>query len=168
MTKHLSARPVRALIATLAVMAAYLCAAAPPASANTCNYDGFSFNACLRFDPAGYGYRQTHVGIDVYMARQHAQEILDCGPNFSASLWGDDGSSDQFILPLSLKPGWPAVGDTALGAEFGSPRIGAQLDEDPGKDQDELYVKITFFDCYRSQRTYYTGTVRGDFRFTGF
>jgi hypothetical protein len=164
MTTH-SARPLRALAATLAVTAASLLAAAPQASANTCNYDGVSFNACLRFDWAEYGYLRTHVGIDVFMPRQFAQQIVDCGPHFSASLWGDDGANDQFILPLSLKPGWPAAGDSALGAEFGSPRLGPQLDEDPGADQDELYAKITFFDCYRNQRTYYTGTIKGDYRF---
>jgi len=168
MTTHHNARPLRALLAMLAIIAAYLLAAAPQASANTCNYDGRSFNACLRFDWAEYGYYRVHVGIDALMGERFAQEILACGPNFSASLMGDDGATDQFIVPLQLKPGWPVAGTAALAAEFTSARLGRQLDEDPGENQDELYAHITFYDCYGALRSYDTGIVRRDFQFSGF
>jgi len=165
MTKHHNARPLRALVAMLAIIAAYLLAAAPQASATPCNYDGRTFNACLRFDWAEYGYLRTHVGLDVFMGQRYAQEIVDCSHNFSASLWGDDGSSDQFIVPLQLKPGWPAAGPVGLGAEFTSARLGPQLDEDRGGDDDELYARIQFYDRFANLRTYYTGTIKGDYRF---
>ena len=50
----------------LAIIAASLLAAAPQASANACNYDGRSFNACLRFDWAECGYYRVHVQGELY------------------------------------------------------------------------------------------------------
>lgn len=155
-----------ALTAGLAIVAASLAAAASPASAastaNACNYDNVSFNACLRFDDLGSGLWDAQVGIDVYMPEQYGREILACGANFRASLWGDDGGNDTLISNLVLKPGWPSAGSTGIGAEFTVPVFSSQLDEDNGRD--ELYVSISFRDCHNNDtRRFRTGTVVGYF-----
>lgn len=177
MTNHrtLRARARRALAAALAIVATSLLAAAPPAPASAtdmkCNGDnGVSFNACLKFDPAGSSWWDAHVGIDVYMPEQYGREILACGAQFRASVWGDDGASgvsghDHYISSLGIKPGWPAAGPTGIGAEFGAPIHGYYLDEDRGSDTDELYARVSYYDCHNGQtRSFVTGIVRGDFR----
>jgi hypothetical protein len=167
MTQHRTfrARPLRA-VAALAIVAASLLAAAPSASAtdNACNYDNITFNACLRFDYADYFWWHAHAGIDVYLPEQYGREIVACGANFQASLWGDDGANDQFIRDLVIKPGWPAAGPTGIGAEFDAQYLhGSDLDEDDGED--ELYARISYFDCHTGlTRNFVTGTIRGDFR----
>ena len=176
MTNHCTSRPRsrRVLAAALAIVATCLLTAAPPAPAAAtdmaCNYDNATFNACLKFDPAGSSWWNAHVGIDVYMPQQYAQEIIACGAGFRASVWGDDGaagmsSSDQYISSLGLKGGWPAAGPDGLGAEFGASIYGYYLDEDRGGDTDELYARVSYRDCHNGlTRTFVTGTVRGNFR----
>jgi hypothetical protein len=175
MTKHrtLRARPHRALAAALALIAACLLAAAPPApAANTdqqCNYDNATFNACLRFDYAGSDLWNANVGIDVYMPEQFAREILACkaDADFRVRLLGDDGGggSDDYISSPELKPGWPAAGPLGLAAEFGATISGSSLDEDGGNDTDELYANVSYADCNGNRRSFRTGTVRGHFPF---
>jgi hypothetical protein len=172
MTNHhtLRARPLRvltALAAALAIVAASLAAAAPSASAasipNACNFDFVTFNACLRFDDRGPGRWDAVVGIDVVMPEQYAREIIACGADFRASLWGDDGggSNDDFISHMVLRPG-PAAGPGGLSAEFSVPVDSSQLDEDDGED--EVYARISFFDCHTGlAREFRTGTVRRRF-----
>jgi hypothetical protein len=174
MTNHhriFRARPLRALAAlaaALTIVAASLAAAAPSASAasipNACNFDFVTFNACLRFDDRGPGRWDAVVGIDVVMPEQYAREIIACGADFRASLWGDDGggSSDDFISNMVLRPGWPAVGPGVLSAEFTVPVNSSQLDEDDGED--EVYASISFVDCHTGlTRQFRTGTVRRRF-----
>src|SRR4029079_3645633 len=84
-----------------------------------CNYDHVSFNGCLDFEDVGEpGKLDAHVGLDVFMSREYAQELVSHGADFRASLWGDDGDHDQFIADLMVVPGWPAAGSDGLGVEF--------------------------------------------------
>ena len=83
-------RPHRFLAVALAAGA--LLVAAPGASAQTqlfCNYDSVSFNACLHFT-VSYSWWSGHAGLDLKMPPGYAQEVMACGPNFKAELWGDE------------------------------------------------------------------------------
>jgi hypothetical protein len=155
------------VLAVLAALVTGLVVAAPPASAaeQACNYDN-TFNACLRLDYNGYLWWSPHVGLDVHMAQWYAQSIVDCGGNFQATLWGDDGggSSDDKITDLVLQPGWPSAGPTGLGVEFALPNLyETRLDEDDDSE-DEIYARISYFDCNtRLTQTFRTGTIHGYF-----
>jgi hypothetical protein len=170
MTKHTAyrARPLQALFAALAILAVSLVAAAPQASASSpdpaCNYDGRSYNACLSFEFNAYGWANPHVGLDVWMPEQYARDIVACGANFQASLWGDDPGPDQFIRSLSVAPGWPIAQSTGLAVNFWGPLIADnQLNEDEDSD-DELYARISFYDCHTGgTRNFTTGIYRGYF-----
>jgi hypothetical protein len=160
MTNH---RPLQALAAALAVVSVSLVVAAPSASADGphCRHDR-SFNACLSLDwfPPYFHGLDAHVGIDVYMAERYGREILACGPEFAASLWGDDGargpdSSDDHIRDLDLQPGWPIADSTGIAAEFIGPGLdSSDLDEDDGDDQ--IYARVSFYDCYGQRRDFTT------------
>jgi len=162
-------RAVAALAAALAIVAASL-AAAPPASAASygphCQHDPYfiEYNACLRLDDLGAFLWNAHVGIDAYMTEQYAREIIACGANFRAELWGDDGGYpyDDFISYLPLKSGFPVAGPWGLGAELQKTVHSSQLNEDSG--QDELYAYVSYYDCHtlRTHRKR-TGTIRGYF-----
>ena len=167
--RTLQARPIRTLAAAMAIAIASLVAAAVPASAapfhNHCNFDRFS-NSCLRFEGSTAFFNwDAHVGIDVHMPEQYGREILACGPDFRASLWGDDGNTDQFIRNLQLKPGWPVAGTGGISAEFfGQLLRPSEMNEDTN-GEDELYVRISFDDCHTGDtRPFTTGIVRGEFR----
>src|SRR3954447_3322560 len=158
----------RAVAAAFAILAFSSVAAAPKASASlqACNYDQ-TFNACVRFDDKGYLWWSATAGIDVHMPRQYAQEIIDCGTSsFHASLWGDDGggNSDDFISNLPLVAGWPVASANDLSAELTLPFIySTALDEDdPGED--EVYAKISYYDCHtRLTQNFRTGVHHGFF-----
>jgi len=164
--RTLQPRPIRTLAAALAVAIASLAAAAAASAApfdNHCKFDRGS-NACLRFEGStSFFHWDAHVGIDVHMPEQYGREILACGADFKASLWGDDGNH-QFIRNLQLKPGWPAGGSGGIGAEFIARLLRpSEMNEDSGSE-DELFVKISFYDCHTDEiRRYTTGTVRGEF-----
>jgi hypothetical protein len=165
-TKHRTLQ-IRTLATAMAIAVVSLVAAAAPASAgpaheNHCDYDR-AHNACLRFEGStSYGHWDAHVGIDVHTP--FGQQILGCGPDFRAALYGDDGSH-QFIRNLQLKPGWPAAGPGGIGAEFIARLLRPEeMNEDTGSE-DELFVKITLYDCVLGRdRQFRTGTIRGEFR----
>lgn len=170
----LRARPLRAvatLAAALAIAAASLAAAPSPAAAASyaphCKHDPYfiEYNACLRLDDLGSFLWNAHVGIDVYMNEQYAREIIACGARFQASLWGEDGTYDQFITNLPLRAGWPSAGPSGLGAEFMKTVHSSQLNED-SDGQDELYARVSYYDCHAGRtgtRSYQTGMIRGYF-----
>jgi hypothetical protein len=141
-----------------------LLVAAPGASAQSqlaCNYDFVSFNACLHFT-VSYLWWSGHAGLDLTMPPNYAQEVMACGPNFKAELWGDDGGpgKDDFIRPFQFAPGSPALTPTGISATAdGLNILDRQMDEDDGRD--ELYVKFTYVDCHDPGRVHELHT--GDF-----
>jgi hypothetical protein len=167
-------RRSRTLAATAAAGVLLLAQAvgAGPARADTldmaCNYDYVNFNACLTFQDVGeLDMLNAQVGLDRHFPQRYAQEIVDYGADFRAQLWADDGGHATFLTELTIMPGWPSAGPDGLGAELlatSLPRANF-LDEDPGQpDQDELYVKVSYFDFHRHEREEFrTGTVHGDF-----
>jgi hypothetical protein len=82
---------------------------------------------------------------------------------------GNDGHNgidpdDDFRRPVPLEPGWPRADGSGLEARFSVKALTARdVDEDDGVD--ELYVKITYWDCF-AQRvfTYQTDDEVGELR----
>ena len=140
-----------------------------PAHANTtdlaCKYDHISYNACLDFRATNdVNWLTAHVGLDSFLPEGYAQEIVAGGAAVRASLWGDDGSSQQFIADLTVMPGWPAAGPDGFGVELSEVLSRGQLNEDRDGD-DELYAVVSYFDFHGSgtRHVFQTGTVHGDF-----
>jgi len=139
-----------------------------PAQAATtdlaCNYDFSTFDACLNITPVGLNQWNVHVGLDAVMSQRNAQEIIDNGAVFRATLYGDDGGGRrQFLTSLTLMPGWPAAGPEGLGAELSANVPGSILDEDKN-DEDEIFAEISYFDFHKDKVVkYVTGTVHGEF-----
>ncbi len=152
-----------------AIMSAQVVSMGPANAAITdlaCRYDHVTFNACLDFEDVGQpGRLDAHVGLDVFMSQEYAQDLISHGADFRASLWADD-TTDQFLADLSIAPGWPAAGAGRLGVEFVG--VGVErdvLNEDEG-EQDEVYAKISYFDYHRGKRmTFTAGVVRGEFAY---
>lgn len=128
-------------LAAVAMTAGLLVTTATPASAveQKCNYDGFSFNACLTIDYVGNSRWNVLVGFDRYMPKQYADEIIACPGSgfFFSQLWGDDGGHphDDFLGDIPRLPGWPRSGTNPEGifAEFF--REAMSLNEDDGRDE---------------------------------
>jgi len=145
-------KPARSLVA-LAAVAVSMLAAAPRASADVqqaCGYDGTTYYNCLRFDYTGYLWWKGVSFLHVNMPQQYAREIIACGGDFRAKIWGDDDgeAGDDPIRDMALDPAAPPTVDYAgLLVSFVAPNISNdQLDEDDGTD--ELYVKTSFRDCH--------------------
>jgi hypothetical protein len=161
----LGRRPGRA-IGALAIAAGALVVAAGPATAapvgpQSCNPTTGS-NSCISINLEGDWH--VHVGLDVNMPQQYAQEIINCGNPFSAEIWGDDGggSSDDYRTWMPVSPGWPAAGPTGLGVEFDKFVDWRVLNEDDGTD--EIYVKIFLYDCHTgATRTFRTNNIVHNF-----
>ena len=170
MTTHPThrARPLAALAAALALVAACLLAAAPRASAAgpACNpIEGAQYSACLSLPYIGYRWWNAQVDVNVYLPEQYAREIVACDPDFRAVLWGDDGggSQDDEIRHLWVSPGWPVATSYGMSVSLFAPTIfDDDLDEDDGTD--ELYARVSYFDCHTGLRRYFrTGTIVGNF-----
>src|SRR6476660_4867272 len=129
------------LLATAAMTLGLITATTAPASAAAmaCNYDGFSFNACLTIEYAGGGRWDVRVGFDRYLPKSYADEIVGCpgGGRFFSVMWGYDGGhpADQNRGSIPLVAGWPVTGSNPAGvfAEFFS--TGMNLNEDSGTDE---------------------------------
>ena len=148
----LRARSLVALAAVLAALAVSWLAAAPRASADTqqaCGYDGKTYYACLRFDYTGYLWWKGVAFLHVNLPQQYARDIISCGGDFKATIWGDDDDpGDDFIRTMVLDPATPPQVDYAgILVSFIAPDIhNSQLDEDDGTD--ELYASISYWDCH--------------------
>ena len=146
------ARSLVALAAVLAALTVSLLAAAPRASADTqqaCGYDGKTYYACLRFDYIGYLWYQGVAFLHVNLPQQYARDVIACGGDFKATIWGDDDDpGDDFIRTMVLDPSAPPTVDYAgILVSFYAPNLYYdQLDEDDGTD--ELYVRISYLDCH--------------------
>jgi hypothetical protein len=162
-------KPLRVLAAPLSIAAVSLAAAAPVVAADVptdphCEGDrGRTYNACLRLTIAPYSFWDAHVGLDAYMQMRYAEELIACGTDIRATLYGDDGggSKDQVLGELSVDPGWPVAWSRGLSAELTQAQ--ARVDEDKGADQDELYAIVSYTDCFGVRQSHRTGEIRGNF-----
>jgi hypothetical protein len=167
--KTLNLRAHRALAAALAVAAVSLLAAAPRASAGppeaTCGSDGKTFEACVQLNYKGYLWYDGWAGLDVYLPAQYAAEIVACGADPKASLWGDDDGweGDDFIRNLVVTPGWPQAKPSGFGVTFNTSSLYyTQLDEDDGTD--EIYIRFSYWDCHTGlTRTFRSPNIVGNF-----
>jgi hypothetical protein len=165
LSRLIRSRPLQAVAAVLAMLAVSLVAAAPRAAASeqNCNSGDRVFVACLRFDYQGYGWYNAHVGLDMTLPPQYGAEIVACGADLKASLWGDDGggSSDDHIRDFVVTPGWPVATSTGFFADLYTLNIsGTDLDEDDGED--ELYARVSYWDCHTGlTRSFRTGILWG-------
>jgi hypothetical protein len=161
----------RPLAAALALVAICLLAAAPRASADSvagpaCNpIEGAQYSACLSLPYVGYRWWNAQVDVNVYLPEGYAREVVACDPDFRAVLWGDDGggSQDDEIRHLWVGPGWPVAQWYGMSAALFAQNIfDDDLDEDDGTD--ELYARVSYFDCHTGLRRYFrTGTIVGNF-----
>jgi hypothetical protein len=166
MTRSWRAR-IMGTLAALVVSAGLLTVTSTPAAAaeQRCNYDGVSYNACLTIEYAGSARWNVHIGFDRYMPGQYAREIIQCGSQMFAEMYGEDGSTDQWLGYVWLRPGYPVASDgspSGLFAEFFRERM--NLDEDRGSDRDEVYGTVHYFDCHDGGwHSYNTGLIVGNF-----
>jgi hypothetical protein len=154
----------RALISAGAVLAAgsTLAFTASPASAwslPTVCTSGTNYTICLSGYTPGNHMIQIHVGIDVHMSRQDADNILaQAGNAFSARMWGADPSYDDWLdAPLTLS--WEASWDGGISAEFDTLVPAWKLDEDDSwfDNKDDLFARVTLHDFRVGDRNFNSG-----------
>ncbi|KJK47137.1 hypothetical protein UK23_21385 [Lentzea aerocolonigenes] len=155
-------RLLRAGIAAALVLGSIGAATVPASAAQTCT-GATDANLCLAIDRLPNGLFAVHVGIDVHMSFEDAQEYIDDpGDPFILRIRGDDsGKLAEFLFsaPITSLGASPEFG---LSANFDTVVSSAQLDEDRN-DQDEIRAEVLLFDSD-------TNTVTGRFvsnRITG-
>jgi hypothetical protein len=132
-----------------------------------CHYDYVTFNACLNFaNTDDINVLTASAGLDSFMNQTYAQEIIDHGGVFRASLWSDDNGTGHYISDLSLSPGWPQAQSDRLSVRLSATvSRGGALDED-FEDVDEIYAQISYFDYhFGTTKIFRTGIVHGDFMY---
>jgi hypothetical protein len=144
-------RRVGQLIAALALVTGLSVAKAGTATAANvgewaCNYNAQS-NTCLFIANLGDHRYSVHVGIDVHMSQQDAQNIINGGSRPTATLYGDDGHriTDQFLTNIPLTA-LSASSTSGLSAEFDIVVDQSLLNEDSGaNDVDEIIAQVALF-----------------------
>ncbi len=140
----LRGRMVRVTVAAVLAVGALVAGATSASAKESCTGVEGSHSICLSIEPIGNNDYAVHIGIDVYMSRQDAQDILEPpGDEVWAKLYGDDSWYDNFLkyVPLS----WSAASDGGLSAEFDGVVDGCVLDEDYG-GRDEVYGRVFLYD----------------------
>ncbi len=141
--------------ATLAVTSSQASAVSLP----TVCTSGPGYAICLSGYTPGNHMIQIHVGIDVYMSRQDADNILaQWGDAFSARMWGADPSYDDWLdAPLTLT--WEASWDGGISAEFDTLVPASKLDEDDSwfDNKDDLFARVTLHDFRFGDRNFNSG-----------
>ncbi|TWP47306.1 hypothetical protein FKR81_33200 [Lentzea tibetensis] len=138
---------------------------AGPASAERTCTGARDANLCLTIEGLGNGFYRVHVGIDVHMSFEEAQEYIDDpGDPLTAVIRGDDSgrlAELLFGLPLVHLGADPEFG---LGADFDTIVPGRLLDEDRGADQDEVRAVVTLTDTDTNtvRGTFVSGPIRGN------
>jgi len=133
-------------IAATAVLGAVALTAAPASAAQTCTGNPDS-NLCFSINQRADGNFDVHVGIDVHMPLDKAQEYVDDeGDPFTVWIRGDDGTPDRNLFSVPITPGTlVATPGFGLSAEFDTVVEGRDLDEDPG-DTDEIFAQVQLID----------------------
>jgi hypothetical protein len=87
-------------------------------------------------------YFKVHVGIDVNMSQQDAQNIIDGGGQITARMYGSDSFFDDNLQGVTLS--WVSAWEGGLSAEFDRSISGGVLDEDP-EGEDEVYALVSLY-----------------------
>jgi hypothetical protein len=95
-------------IAAVAVCGAVALTAVPASAAQTCTGKTDS-NLCFSINQRADGLFDVHVGIDVHMPLDEAQEYVDDvgEPPFTVWIRGDDGKPDRNLFSVPLTDGTP-------------------------------------------------------------
>jgi hypothetical protein len=143
-------------IAATAVLGAVALTAAPASATQTCTGKPDS-NLCFSINQRADGNFDVHVGIDVHMPLDKAQEYVgNVGePPFTVWIRGYDGKPDRNLFSVPMTAGTlVATPDFGLSAEFDRVVDGRDLDEDPGSTDEVLaYVTLTDTDTNEDDPT---------------
>jgi hypothetical protein len=158
-------RLVRAILAAVAVVGAVAATAGPASAAQTCTGHTDS-NLCFAIDGLGNNMFHVHVGIDVHMPLDQAQEYIDdTGDPFVVWIDGvDDGrlSETKFSVPIT---DLGASSESGLSADFDRDVPGSWLNEDnPGGDELKAEVLLIDRDLQRTDNTYVSNELDGNFQ----
>jgi hypothetical protein len=138
-------RLLRLVGAATAVAGIGTLTAAPASAAQTCTGRTDS-NLCLSIDRRTDGRFNVHVGIDVHMPLDQAQEYVgDAGDPFIVRIRGEDSGRPAeflFVVPIT---GLGASSESGLSADFDTIVSGSALDEDQGAT-DEIIAQVTLVD----------------------
>lgn len=112
---HTKLRLLQVVIAAAAVFGAVGLTAAPASAEQTC----MGSNLCLAINGLGNGTFAVHVGTDVHMSLEEAQEYVDdAGDPLFASIRGDDsGNVSQFLFSMPFTD-VGASSESGLSADF--------------------------------------------------
>jgi hypothetical protein len=151
-------RRIAQFVAALAVVAGLGVVTAGTATAANvgewaCNYNAYS-NTCLFITNLGSHRYAVHVGIDVHMTQQDAQNIVNSGYQPTSTLWGKDGGLDaddyKANIPISYVTAWSG----GLSAEFDTTVNQSLLNEDNGPNEvDEIIAQVGIY-IPAAQRTF--------------
>jgi hypothetical protein len=128
---------------------------APP-----CRSEAGRYIVCFSISQVGVGPSFTvHVGIDITMSRQDAQNIIDApGQEFSATLYGEDTFYDDTLKAFPVT--WSAAWDGGLSAEFDVHASAELLNEDWEGMDDEIFAVVRLYvPSTGKTRTFRTNTV---------
>jgi hypothetical protein len=132
-------------IAAMAVCGAVALTAAPASAAQTCTGKPDS-NLCLSINQRPDGDFDVHVGIDVHMPLDRAQEYVDdVGDPFTVWIRAEDGDEldeNLFSVPITTLV---ATSESGLSADFDTVVEGRDLDEDTG-GTDEIRAQVILTD----------------------
>ena len=138
-------------------------ASAAPIGQQTCRGDSH-YTICLYItDDWQYGrphYFKVHVGLDVTMTQQDAQNVIDGGGTFTSRIWGSDTFVDDNIQGVTLTSAWAQP--NGLSVEWDRSIWGGYLDEDP-EGVDEVYAKATVYDPRFGNRNFTSPQIEGFF-----
>jgi hypothetical protein len=137
-------RLLQLLTGTVVVSGAIALTAVPASAAQTCTGRTDS-NLCLSIDRRPDGNYAVHVGIDVHMPLEQAQEYVDdAGVPFGVWLRGDDGYLNEYLAWVPITD-LVATAESGLSADFDTVVSGRSLDEDHG-GTDEVRARVTLVD----------------------
>jgi hypothetical protein len=139
-----------------------------------CHYDYVHYNVCLHFtdlpdDPNNYVI--AHVGMDLSMSQQYAQDLIDHGAPAQALLYSGNG---RYLGSLTMSPGWPAAGGSGYGVELTGEFYRGTLDAAVGDDA--IHANVLYWNYHvgawigppmGAPNDTYSGTVHGDFAIIG-
>lgn len=156
-------RLVPMLVAVTGLVGATGLAAAPASAEQKCNFPGNS-TVCFSIDRISNGNFAVHVGIDVHIGLEEAQEYIDdFGDPFVVWIRGDDdGKLVEFLFTVPLTKLGASAG-FGLSGDFDAVVPGVRLDEDKGgRDEVRATVALIDTDTNSTRATYVSNRIDGN------